>query len=97
MAAAQGTVKAAYEVGLTHTHPATLSLSSSDGGPPGNTPCLQEIHQEWVGLTSPTLRPAKKDSLSLRLDVLVSYHPVEQVSEEDRKWAFDLMRTCVKE
>ena len=32
-----------------------------------------------------------------RLDVLISFHPVDEVPEEDRKWTFDLMKTCVRE
>jgi GNAT superfamily N-acetyltransferase len=31
------------------------------------------------------------------LDVGISFHPVGQVPEEERKWAFELMKTCVKE
>lgn len=32
-----------------------------------------------------------------RLDVCVTFHPVKEVAEEDKRWTFDLMKTSVKD
>jgi hypothetical protein len=82
----------------THLH--------SDGRPHGLSASFQEIHQKWVTHTAPHSSkyrdiasvPSSPHPLSsVRLDVGISFHPVGQVPEEERKWAFELMKTCVKE
>ena len=32
-----------------------------------------------------------------RLDVHVSFHGVSDVSEEEKRWTFELMKSCVKD
>ena len=82
----------------THLH--------SDGRPHGLSASFQEIHQKWVTHTAPhsskyrdiaSVLSSPHPLSSVRLDVGISFHPVGQVPEEERKWAFELMKTCVKE